>query len=105
MDLFESARTEFYVEDLHWIRGITPFSLRNEETRFLMKIRHGPKIASGTLLVKENTPSLGRIKLDQRDGGLAPGQYVVFYNVDDSECLGSGVISEHHWATFLNTST
>ena len=105
MDLFESARTEFYVEDLHWISGEAPSSLLNGETRFQLKIRHGPKIAHGTLSITTNEQShQGLIKLDKKDGGLAPGQYVVFYNVDNSECLGSGVISEHHWATFLRST-
>ena len=42
----------------------------------------------------------GTIKLDQKDGGLAPGQFVVFYT-DKAECIGSGIISEKHWTKFL----
>jgi tRNA-specific 2-thiouridylase len=45
--------------------------------------------------------STGNIVLDEKDGGLAPGQYVVFYQAGTEECLGAGVIGESHWATFL----
>ena len=68
-----------------------------------MKIRHGPKIVEGTLNVSDNGQS-GHVTLDRKDGGLAPGQFVAFYNLHDSECLGAGVISENHWTTFLESS-
>ena len=43
----------------------------------------------------------GRVKLDKKDGGLTPGQYVAFYELDGLECFGGGIISEQHWAKFL----
>ena len=45
--------------------------------------------------------SMGNVCLDIKDGGLAPGQYVVFYKEDTDECLGAGVISEKHWNKYL----
>ena len=127
-EVFARARSEFYVEDLTWISGSPPKrllkqiqdgdSVSNAAVRFNMKIRHGPKIAQGTLQLVENDTtgtdmeqtefsSSGRIVLDRKDGGLAPGQFVVFYGVeeegddDEMECFGAGVISEKHWARFL----
>ena len=112
-DVFVQARSEFHLENIHWISGKEPTHLLNEESgdkyRLILKIRHGPKLAQGTLeLLTEgedndeiiNKRSSGIIKLDQKDGGLAPGQYVVFYT-EDAECLGGGIISERHWAKFL----
>ena len=64
-----------------------------------MKIRHGPKLVNGSHLL--NCDDAGSVELDDKDGGLAPGQFVVFYEVDGLECLGGGVISERHWTQFL----
>ena len=98
MEDFESARTDCYVEDLHWIAGKIPNSLKEcGQARFKMKIRHGPKITEGVITLKDDKEALAHIKLDHKDGGLAPGQFIAIYNIEDSECLGSGVISEHHW--------
>lgn len=98
---FAKARSEFEVEDIRWIAG-EPNGDMWEEIQLDMKIRHGPKIVQGTLLLKEDG-SLGNIRLEKKDGGLAPGQYVVFYQPGTDECLGAGVISEKHWANFLGS--
>mmetsp|Transcript_24181 Transcript_24181/g.51274 ORF Transcript_24181/g.51274 Transcript_24181/m.51274 type:complete len:460 (+) Transcript_24181:1-1380(+) len=105
---FARARSEFEVEDVRWISGESPAECRSkeghgidwEEVRMDMKIRHGPRIVQGALLLKEDGSS-GGITLEKKDGGLAPGQYVVFYRIGTDECLGAGVISERHWARFL----
>lgn len=120
-DIFTQARSEFYVEDLHWISGSLPTPLLEDDNtaRFDMKIRHGPRLVQGTLELVDHdgnfvmnnggelslcttttTTTCGKIRLDHKDGGLAPGQFVAFYR--DLECLGGGVISERHWAEFLS---
>lgn len=63
-----------------------------------MKVRHGPKLACGSLALHHDGTS-GDVVLDCKDSGLAPGQYIAFYEHD--ECLGGAIISEKHWATFL----
>ena len=96
---FEKTRREFYVEDLHWIAS-PPDSL-SSGVHLSMKIRHGPSIVNG--VITSDDEENGKIVLDQKDGGLAPGQFVAFYRRNDDECLGSAVISEKHWLNFLRT--
>jgi tRNA-specific 2-thiouridylase len=103
-EIFEAPRTNIFVEDIHWIAGEPPSLLLDQDggyqpDRFHMKIRHGPKLVDGSLLLQEK--SCGNVMLENKDGGLAPGQFVVFYKKDNPECLGGGVISERHWAEFL----
>ena len=107
-DVFAKARSEFHVENIQWILGEPPSFLQNKDCNSIddsddkhqlsMKIRHGPRLVLGTLELLSN--EAGIIKLNEKDGGLAPGQYVVFYT-DSAECLGGGIISERHWAKFL----
>ena len=97
--IFTSSRSEFAVENIHWIAGSPPQAVLEGDGQLTMKIRHGPRLVTGTLTLSDRGGLSGDVKLDQKDSGLAPGQYVVFYN--GSECLGGGVISERHWAKFL----
>jgi len=100
-DIFADSRSEFTVESISWITGsVPPTLIRDGSMRAVMKIRHGPRIVEGTVsLVNGSDSSVADVKLDTKDSGLAPGQYVVFY--DEDECLGGGIISEKHWAKFL----
>jgi len=113
-EAFSKARREFYVEDIRWIRpqqgiansnklGEDPLSSSSDATTtattYWMKIRHGPRLVRGSLELFVGGDE-GKVVLEEKDGGLAPGQFVVYYS-DDGECLGAGVISERHWATFL----
>jgi tRNA-specific 2-thiouridylase len=103
-EAFAAARSDFHVEDIQWISGSPPPVLLDEsgnflDARFHMKIRHGPTVVEGTLSLTDTTA--GGVMLDKKDGGLAPGQYVAFYELDGLQCFGGGVISERHWAKFL----
>ena len=101
--VFEQARSQVHVEEIHWIAGAPPTRTSEEEGGMLqlqMKIRHGPRLVEGTLELVPDDPNQGIVRLEKKDGGLAPGQFIVFYK-EDGECLGGGIISERHWATFL----
>ena len=100
-DVFTVARSEFHVENLHWIAESAPKgSSVDGSHRLWLKIRHGPRLVQGRLKISKTNEEDGVITLDNKDGGLAPGQYAVFYT-EDAECLGGGIISEKHWAKFL----
>jgi tRNA-5-taurinomethyluridine 2-sulfurtransferase len=113
---FAASRLQFTVESIAWISGRAPSWLphmsdqhasddningdpSHHHHRLLMKIRHGPRLVSGQLVLTNEEGTMGNVQLENRDSGLAPGQYVAFY--DDMECLGGGVISEQHWMTFI----
>jgi tRNA (5-methylaminomethyl-2-thiouridylate)-methyltransferase len=99
-EVFAKARSEFHVENIQWIAGHPPETDgEDKKYQFDMKIRHGPRLVVGNVELLSNDD--GIIQLTKKDGGLAPGQYVVFYDADDATCLGGGIISERHWAKFL----
>lgn len=101
-EVFAKSRSEFHVEDIQWIIGHPPEGWaegKDSKFQFDMKIRHGPRLVTGSLELLSGDD--GIIQLDEKDGGLAPGQYVVFYDAGDANCLGGGIISERHWAKFL----
>jgi tRNA-specific 2-thiouridylase len=98
---FDSTRKEFFVEDMKWITNEPPTD-NCSAAHLSMKIRHGPTIVKGTIQLQgQGKTTVGKVILDEKDGGLAPGQFVAFY--DGLECLGSAVISERHWLNFLES--
>lgn len=79
----EKMRDTFVVSECNWILGEpTKQSLK-------VKLRHGPAFNEATLESLHNGSF--KVKLAQRDQGIAQGQYAVFY--DGTHCLGGGVIS------------
>ncbi len=77
-----SSRESFEVEALHWI-GDPP--ARRELS---VRVRHGRSLHAGTLDLEG---SRGRVCLEDRDRGIAPGQFAVFY--DGEVCLGGATIA------------
>lgn len=83
----EGARDMFVVEKVNWIAGVAP-----RTRKLTVKIRHGEH-EYDCRIRKVNPPVGGgrwEVKLDQKDAGIAPGQFAVFY--DGNVCLGGGVI-------------
>jgi len=86
-DLPTLAPDRFQVTDLHWIEE-TP----DGERTFDLKVRHAAGHHRGTVRPVLESPNAEtwEVQLDEPDSGLAPGQFVVFY--DGAVCWGSGVI-------------
>lgn len=80
----DKLRDTFVVEQINWIAGHAP-----KVNRLRIKLRHGAPFHGCTIQGLENGSVL--VRLDERDQGIAPGQFAVFY--DGDTCLGSGVMT------------
>lgn len=77
------ARDNFVVSNCNWISGDVP-----NKINLSVKVRHGAKMYPAIVEYLKNNRL--RVKLAEKDRGLAPGQFAVFY--DGEYCLGGGVI-------------
>jgi len=78
----DKARDTFFVDDVNFTTKNLP---RTKNLR--VKLRHGTQFHDCTV---EETDCGLKVKLSERDQGIAPGQFAVFY--DGDICLGVGVI-------------
>ncbi|WP_215225697.1 tRNA 2-thiouridine(34) synthase MnmA [Echinicola shivajiensis] len=74
-------------EDVHWIREDLRLS-PGESKRYLARIRYRQPLSMATLIMKENGLY---VLFDQAQKGIASGQFVAWYDGDES--IGSGVIA------------
>lgn len=79
----DKERNTFYATNIQWNTGKKP-----EKTSFQVKIRHGAAIHQCALKWQEDRCL---VTLAERDQGIAPGQFAVFY--DGDYCLGAGIIA------------
>lgn len=75
-------RESFFIDHCMWSAGTIP-----EKKDLLVKIRHGEHLAQCQL---QETQEGLKVVLQERDQGIAAGQFAVFY--DENLCVGSGVI-------------
>lgn len=82
----DKTRDSFVVQKPHWINSNQDLT---EATQ--VKLRHGPKIykCSVSRFEDQNNEHAVQIKLTERDQGIAPGQFAVFYT-ENGVCLGCG---------------
>lgn len=89
----EKQRNEFSVGNCNWIAGIVP-----EINELSVKLRHGQQTHKCTLEYQDSSNII--VSLKERDQGIAPGQFAVFYQ--GSKCLGAGVI-KHQSPSIINS--
>jgi tRNA-specific 2-thiouridylase len=92
----EKSRNELYVQSCNWL--IEPDLTKT----YKIKLRHGAKFNTGTIQKIESQltqfPSsidtIYKVDLTNRDQGIAPGQFVVFYEEEGAHnlCIGGGII-------------
>lgn len=87
LDKQKHSPLDFQVQSLNWISEIP-----GEDEQLTVKIRHGARTTPCQIIWLDEHRL--HVRLEQPDGGIAAGQYAVFYR--DEACLGSGVISSSH---------
>jgi len=108
LSLIDRPRKEFTVDSLNWIMGL-PVGLEpgGEGLTLDIRLRHGPSLARGRVYPQSHGEGGAltscRVVLEQRDKGLAPGQFAAFYAPAPASsplqgwagvCIGAGVIAE-----------
>lgn len=86
----ENARDEFLVSDINWITE--PPAFVQGLWRGKVKVRHGEKAYHAQVTWRSNLQV--EVKLDEKDQGIAEGQFAVFY--ENEYCLGGGAITENN---------
>lgn len=80
----DKIRDTFFVVECNWITEQEPAS-----SSLVVKLRHG--VQRFQCSITKHGQDKWHVKLDERDQGIAPGQFAVFY--DGDECLGGGRIA------------
>jgi len=88
----DKERNTFDVERINWILGRVP--QKTEFKNLEVKMRHGKKRYNCEIMFLGDSLDNDdvRVKLAERDQGIAAGQFAVFY--DGDICLGGGVIKK-----------
>ncbi|OIQ03092.1 MAG: tRNA 2-thiouridine(34) synthase MnmA [Candidatus Moranbacteria bacterium CG2_30_41_165] len=79
------SRDRFVIENANWF-----LEMPADGMKLSVKLRHGPKEYGCTLLKRDEYSF--EVLLDEKDSGIAEGQFAVFY--DGEMCLGGGAIKE-----------
>ncbi len=79
----DKQRDTFEIERCSWITGQPP-----QQVQLQAKLRHGPHVYQ--CVIERLDDNRLQVKLNERDQGIASGQFAVLY--DGAVCLGGGII-------------
>jgi len=82
----DKDRKHVRISDFNWFLQSPPSNL----TSLKYKLRHGPDFHHGKFEFENDSQTIANITLEDNDQGIAPGQFVAFYQ--DDLCLGSAKI-------------
>ncbi len=83
----QRARTDFIIENVHWIAGTPP---SQEPLELQTKLRHGPELID--CAIRPLSEGRWHERIAQPDTGLATGQFSILYHRET--CLGGGTICD-----------
>lgn len=81
----DKKRDQFIVGSCSWITESQP-----TDDTLMIKLRHGKEFHQASVVYRADQTL--EVRLCNRDQGIAPGQFAVFYK--NGECLGSGTITQ-----------
>jgi tRNA U34 2-thiouridine synthase MnmA/TrmU len=89
--MIDAPRRRFVAEKLNWMIFIPEALQRGEVMQVKVKLRHGPSLSDASIRLL-GTGEVG-VELVEKDKGIAPGQFAVFYDIDFTHVLLAGAVA------------
>lgn len=95
--VIDAPRRFFRVEHLNWIMPLSDSLKRGENIPVKVKLRHGPNLATAVMCLDRSNEVEEKqgvfVELAEKDKGIAPGQFAVFYDETGSYVLAAGAVA------------
>jgi tRNA (5-methylaminomethyl-2-thiouridylate)-methyltransferase len=83
----------FTIKNINWLVEENEIPKNNSEIK--LKLRHGPNFNKGEI-ININFNEDYKIKLFEKDQGIANGQFAALYTEDEKICIGSGIMNKNY---------
>jgi tRNA (5-methylaminomethyl-2-thiouridylate)-methyltransferase len=80
----------FTIKNINWL--IEENEIPKNKSEIKLKLRHGQNFSGGEIINIDQYNNF-KIKLFEKDQGIATGQFAVFYTKDEKMCIGSGIMN------------